>query len=350
MVTPVAIGSRLIGGEAPCFVIAEAGVNHNGDVQLALDMIDAATACGADAVKFQTFCADSLVTSKAPKASYQRGHTNDSETQYEILKRLELDADAHRRLVERCCARGIMFMSSAFDEGSIDLLDELGVAVYKVPSGEIDNSPYLTHVAGKGKPIILSTGMSTLDEVSAAVDVISNGGHPPVIILHCVSCYPALPTQVNLRALQTLEDAFNVPIGFSDHTLGIAIALAAAARGAAVIEKHITLDRSLVGPDHHASVEPDEFALMVDGVRAIESALGDGRKMPAAAEAETAAVARKSLVAAHDIAAGTVLEPDHLVIKRPGTGLSPTAKEQVIGRRSRVLITSGTPLRENMLE
>lgn len=349
MQTEFAIVDRIVGSSHPCFIIAEAGVNHNGDLRLAMDLIDIAADAGADAVKFQTFIADRLVTRDAPKAAYQAETTGDGESQYEMLRRLELSAQDHRALIERCRERGILFLSTPFDEQAADLLDSLGVGAFKTPSGELTNLPYLRHIAAKGKPMIVSTGMATLGEVEEAVDAISQNGCHQVALLHCVSSYPADPAAINLRAMATLKQAFSVPVGYSDHTSGLEIAFASVALGAAVIEKHFTIDRGMPGPDHRASLEPDELAGLVRGIRAVELALGNGRKYPTISEADTAQVARKSLVLARDISSGEAIAKDDIVIMRPGTGIAPKYREQVIGRSARYAMTAGTVLTWNAL-
>ena len=346
----IAIGGRRVGPDQPCFVIAEAGVNHNGDLELARRLVDAAAEAGADAVKFQTFSADRLATAAAPLADYQRRNTGIEDSQRAMLHRLELTAEAHRELMARCRERGILFLSSPFDEDSADFLEELGVPAFKIPSGELTNVPFLAHVARKGRPLIVSTGMATLDEVRPAVETIRQAGSPPLALLHCVSSYPAQPADVNLRAMATLREAFAAPVGFSDHTAGTDIALAAVALGANILEKHLTLDRTLPGPDHLASLEPDEWIAMVAALRRIEAALGDGRKRPAPSEADAARVARKSLVAAGDLPAGCVLRRDHLAVRRPGTGLPPGRLESVLGRRLRQALAAGAVLTEDLLE
>lgn len=327
------IGNRAVGKEHPCFVIAEAGVNHNGDLGKALRLIDAAADAGADAVKFQTFKTTRLVTKSAPKAAYQIKNSGNGESQYEMLKRLELSEEAHLQLMAYCIEKELIFMSTPFDELSADLLETLGVLCYKIPSGEIPNLPYLRHIARKGLPMVVSTGMAYLAEVEAAVRALEEVGHADFVLLHCVSNYPADPSDVNLRAMHSMETAFGTLVGYSDHTLGIEVALAAVAMGACVLEKHFTLDRTLPGPDHRASLEPDELKQMIDGIRIVELAKGDGRKRPAASEQNTAAVARKSLVAALDLPAGTVLTEELIGVKRPGTGLAPTMKPILIGRK-----------------
>ncbi len=320
---------------SPVFVIAEAGVNHNGSVDLALRLIDAARASGADAVKFQTFQADLLATRIAPKAAYQERLTAPTESQFEMLQRLELDAAAHRRLLDHSRQLGIQFLSSPFDRESADLLAAMDVPLFKVPSGEITNFPFLRHLARKGKPLIVSTGMSTLGEVEEAVAVLHGEGATALTLLHCVTEYPAPYAEVNLRAMQTLKTAFGLPVGYSDHTPGIEIAVAAVAMGAMVIEKHFTLDRSLPGPDHAASLEPAELQHMVTAIRNVEAALGTGIKSPAPCELPNLSVARKSLVAAHALPAGHRITVGDLDIKRPGTGLAPKFLPALLGRSLR---------------
>jgi N,N'-diacetyllegionaminate synthase len=347
-VPAVRVAERTIGAGHQCFVVAEAGVNHNGDVKQARALVDAAIAAGADAVKFQTFRAEQLVTGDAPKADYQQRTTGSDESQLAMLKRLELDEHSHRELLAYCGAKRILFLSTPFDEASADFLESLDVAAFKLPSGEVTNLPFLRHVARKHKPIILSTGMATLSEVSRAVDAIWQEGNRSLVLLHCVSNYPADPADSNLRAMATLGDAFGVPAGFSDHTMGDAMALAAVALGASVIEKHLTLDRALPGPDHQASMEPDAFRQMVERIHAVESGLGSGRKQPVAREAAVARVARKSLVAARPIPAGTVLAHEMIAIRRPGTGLAPDQLESVVGKRTLVDVAEGTLLTREM--
>jgi N-acetylneuraminate synthase len=338
------VGPRSIGTGHPVFIIAEAGVNHNGDMNLARQLIDVAAQAGVDAVKFQTFRAEKVVSPYAPKATYQQQKIGDEESQLEMVKRLELPFESFRELYNYCHTRNILFMSTPFDEDSVDFLADLGMTIFKIPSGEITNLPFLTHVARKGRPMIVSTGMAFLGEVEAAVRAIEAVGNHSFALLHCVSNYPANPADVNLRAMQTMTRAFNVPVGYSDHTLGSEVALAAVALGACIIEKHFTLDRNLPGPDHQASAEPAELAALVRGIRVVEASLGDGRKQPAASEANTAAVARKSLVAACDIPAGATLTEMMIALKRPGTGLPPAMREFLIGRVARTMISAGTLL------
>jgi len=327
------IDERRIGVSAPVFIVAEAGVNHNGNPALARRLVDAAAECGADAVKFQTFTVDALLTREAPKAGYQVETTGAGESQREMLARLELGADRLAELRDRAGKHGLVFFSAPFDEASADALEALDVAVYKVPSGEITNLPLLRHIAAKGRPIILSTGMATLEEVEQAVAAIRAAGDPPLALLHCLSAYPAPVEEVNLRAMDSLASRFGYPVGFSDHTLGIEIAVAAAARGAAIIEKHLTLDKTLPGPDHRASLDVAEFSAMVRAIRSVESALGDGVKRPMPSEADTRRVARKSLVAARALKAGERVAAGDLASKRPGTGISPAELPRVLGLR-----------------
>lgn len=320
------------------FIIAEAGVNHNGSLDLALRLVDAAKASGADAVKFQTFRADLLATRSARKAPYQERTTANAESQFEMLQRLQLDAAAHQRLIDHCRQIGIQFLSSPFDTQSADLLATLDVPLYKVPSGEITNLPFLQHLAGKGRPLILSTGMSTLGEVEEAVQVLQAAGATQLTLLHCVTEYPAPYAEVNLRAMQTLKSAFGLPVGYSDHTPGIDIAIAAVALGAEVIEKHFTLDRLLPGPDHSASLEPVEFRQMVAAIRHVEAALGTGIKAPAPCELPNLLIARKSVVAARSLPAGHQLATGDLDIKRPGNGIAPKLLPALIGRTLRASV------------
>jgi N,N'-diacetyllegionaminate synthase len=348
-IVPIEIAGRKVGPGHPCFIIAEAGVNHNGDPHMARQLVDAAIESGADAVKFQSFITEEVITPGAPKAEYQKETTGSVESQFDMVKRLELSPESHRDLKNYCDSRGILFMSSPFDVASADLLSQLDVAVFKIPSGEITNLPFLAHIAGKGKPMIVSTGMAYLSEVETAVHTIEKTGNREYTLLHCVSNYPADPADVNLMAMGTMLAAFGVPVGYSDHTLGIDVPIAAVALGASVVEKHLTLDQSLPGPDHRASLEPGQFKAMVSGIRNVESALGHGRKEPAASEANTASVARKSLVAAQDIAAGAVLTEALVAIKRPGTGLPPAVRPHLVGRTARKLIPAGTQISLEML-
>ena len=350
MVTTIKFHDWEIGPGKPCFIIAEVGVNHNGRIELAKKLVDAAVQAGADAVKFQTFKAEKLITAQAPKANYQIQSTGAGESQFEMLKRLELSYVQFQELYKYCQEQSILFLSSPFDDESADFLESLGVVAFKIGSGEITNLPFLTYVAQKNKPILLSTGMSYLGEVEAAVRVIYGAGNEKLALFHCTSNYPAAPIDVNLRAMRTLSSAFGVPIGYSDHTEGNEISFAAIALGACMLERHFTLDKKLPGPDHSASLEPGELEALVKGVRKIEAALGDGRKIPTSSELNTASVARKSLVAAQDILAHTILSDALIEIKRPGTGLPPSMKAAILGRKTRVAIHSGDLIRLEDLE
>jgi N-acetylneuraminate synthase len=314
-------------------IIAEAGVNHNGSLERALQMIDAAAAAGADAVKFQSFDPSSLVAAGAAKAAYQARQTG-SGTQLEMLAALTLDEAAHVALLRRCAERGISFLSTPFDIPSVALLASLGVREYKLPSGEINDLPVLRAVAGVAESVLLSTGMATLEEIGSALDALEATGLPRncVTLLHCTSEYPAPLDEVNLLAMRELADTFDVPVGYSDHTEGIDVATAAAALGAVVIEKHFTLDRTLPGPDHAASIEPDELAALVSATAKIARALGEGHKVPTPSELRNAPVVRKSIVAVRSIEAGEPFTEKNLTTKRPGTGLSPMLWDSVIGR------------------
>jgi N-acetylneuraminate synthase len=299
---------------------------------LAKKLADAAKAGGADAVKYQSFKAESVISSRASKAEYQKKTTGSAESQLDMVRKLELSDDDHRALAAYCRGIGITFLSTPFGESSADLLEELGVPLFKLPSGEITNKPLIQHVARKGKPLILSTGMSTLAEVADAVKWIREVSSAPLTLLHCLTEYPAPVDQVNLRAMDTLRDHFGLPAGYSDHTPGIEISVAAAARGAAVIEKHLTLDKSLPGPDQAASLDPAEFAALVRAVRAVGAALGDGVKRAAPCEVGNRCVARRSVVAAKGLPAGHVLTRADLAVKRPGNGIPPAELERLPGR------------------
>lgn len=317
------------------FIIAEAGVNHNGDMETAKKLVDVAAAAGADAVKFQTFRAEKLVCKNAKKAEYQMETTDAAESQFEMLKKLELTPQMHEELMAYCRQKGIRFLSTPFDVDSLHDLVERGVELIKLPSGEITNYPLLREAARSGKKIILSTGMSTLDEVRNAVDVLKENGGTDITALHCNTEYPTPYADVNLAAMKTIRDEIGVPVGYSDHTTGIEIPIAAAALGAVVIEKHFTLDRNMEGPDHKASLEPDELAEMVRAVRHIELAIGDGRKEPSQSEKKNMDIARKSIVAGCDIKAGEAFTEENVTAKRPGTGLSPMLWNQVIGQKAK---------------
>jgi N,N'-diacetyllegionaminate synthase len=318
-------------------IIAEAGVNHNGDLELAERLVDHAAAAGADLVKFQTFSASRLATRNAHKAAYQVESTGAAESQFDMLRRLELTPDMHRHLIEHCRKRQIGFFSTGFDLESIDLLLSLGQELFKIPSGEITNLPYLRHIGRLRKEVIVSTGMATLGDVEAALEALCAAGAPRerITLLHCTTEYPAPMEEVNLRAMQSLRAAFGVAVGYSDHTPGIEIPIAAVALGATLIEKHFTVDRTLPGPDHKASLEPHELEAMVRSIRNVERALGDGIKRPTDSELRNRPIARKSIVARVNIARGEVLTSDKLGTKRPGTGLSPMLWDRVVGSVAR---------------
>lgn len=315
-------------------IIAEAGVNHNGELAVAKRLVDVAAEAGADLVKFQTFSADELVTAQARSADYQLANSSTDESQHAMLRRLELTRDMHEELLAHCKARRIGFFSTAFDIGSVDLLVDLHLDRLKIPSGEITNLPYLRHIGSLGKRLILSTGMATLREIEEALAILEAAGtsRQRITVLHCNTEYPTPMEDVNLRAMLTIRDAFGVQVGYSDHTLGIEVAIAAVALGATVIEKHFTLDRRMTGPDHKASLEPAELAAMVAAIRNIERALGDGCKRPSASEAKNLPVVRKSLVAACSIRKGESFTQVNITAKRPGTGLSPMRLDEVLGR------------------
>jgi len=316
-------------------IIAEAGVNHNGDAALAKEMIACAAECGADMIKFQTFVPGRMVAASAQKAGYQRQATGGGESQLEMLKRLVLPADVYAELKEACARHGIGFLSTPFDLESVAFLESIGIGLWKVPSGEITNLPYLIRIARTGKPVILSTGMSTMKEVADAVDILRAHGADGITLLHCTTEYPAPYEDVNLRAMVALRDRFGLPAGYSDHTQGIEIPIAAAALGAAVIEKHFTLDRHMPGPDHMASLEPGELAAMVRGIRKVEAAMGTGEKAPSPSEAKNLAVVRKSIVAACPIKKGEAFTEANLCAKRPGTGVSPMRWYEVLGKKAK---------------
>lgn len=321
------------------FIIAEAGVNHNGNMDTAIKLIDMAKRAGADAIKFQTFKSERLVTCSTPKAKYQKANTGSNESQLEMLKRLELTSDNFKRLFSYCRKKNIIFMSTPFDEKSADMLDRLGMGIFKIPSGEITNKPLIQHIAGKNKPVILSTGMSYLGEVEKAVRWIyeiwnKSGFNQQLTLLHCVSNYPAHAADVNLYAMNTLKAAFGLSVGYSDHTQGIEIPIAAVAMGAKVIEKHFTLDKNMKGPDHKASLEPNELKAMVKAIRNVEKAMGDGIKRPTEKEDETRIIARRSLVAKRDIKKGDVINSGDIIIKRPGSGILPEFKETIRGMKA----------------
>ena len=318
-------------------IIAEAGVNHNGNLETAKRLIEIAAKAGADLVKFQTFSADRLVTISASKADYQLKTTSPNESQYKMIRKLELSREMHEELISHCKKCGVGFFSTGFDPQSVDLLAELGLDRFKVPSGEITNLPYLRHIGRYGKSVIMSTGMARLGEIEAALEVLGEAGtsRDQVTVLHCNTEYPTPMANVNLKAMLAIRDAFGVHVGYSDHTLGIEVPIAAVALGACVIEKHFTLDRGMEGPDHQASLEPGELTAMVSAIRNIEVALGDGRKAPSAEELKNKKIARKSIVAATRIERGQVFAEENLTVKRPGHGIDPMAWDSLLGREAK---------------
>lgn len=335
-------------------IIAEAGVNHNGELKKAIELIDAACEAGADVLKFQTFKAEKLVSLSAGKAEYQKKNDpNDDSTQFEMLKALELSEKDHHTLKDECEKRGIQFLSTAFDEDGIQFLQDLGVPFFKSPSGELTNRPYLARLAGTGKPVILSTGMATMDEIGAAIDVLTqNGlGKDQIIVLHCNTDYPTAPEDANLLAMNTIGRELGVKVGYSDHTLGIEVPIAAVALGAKVIEKHFTLDRSLPGPDHRASLEPDELKQMVTAIRIVEKAIaGDGRKIPTPGELKNRDIARKSLFVKSALEKGQIIDYPDLIALRPGDGISPMEIDRVVGKKTTRIIHPNEQLKWDQIE
>ena len=318
------------------FIVAEAGVNHNGDINLAKKLIDIAAKAGADAVKFQTFKTELCVSKNAKKASYQEENTGKEESQFDMIKKLELNENMHKELIAYCKQKNITFLSTPFDSDSIKLLDELGLSTFKIPSGEITNLPYLRQIGGLNKKIILSTGMANLGEVEAAIDVLVKSGtkRENISLLHANTQYPTPMEDVNLKAMITLKNAFGLEVGYSDHTLGIEVDIAAVAMGAKIIEKHFTLDKNMPGPDHKASLEPGELSAMVRAIRNIELALGDGLKHFSKSESENIKIARKSIVAKRDIKKGEIFSEQNICVKRPGDGINPMRWDEVIGQIS----------------
>jgi N-acetylneuraminate synthase/N,N'-diacetyllegionaminate synthase len=334
-VKKIRVGDRLLGEGEPTFIVAEIGVNHNGSLRMAKKLIDVAKNVGADAVKFQAFKAERIVTKYAEKASYQKETTDPQKSQYDMLKKLELEDEEIKELHTCANKRNIIFLSSAFDDESVDLLDSLDVPAFKVASGEVTNFPLLRHMAEKKRPIILSTGLSSLDEIKEALEVFEEKGLEDIVLLHCVTSYPAKAEEANLKVMDLLKRKFGFPVGFSDHTLGIAVPMAAVALGAVLIEKHFTMDKKLPGPDHRVSLEPDEFKQMVMGIKDVEQALGDGVKQLTLQEQEIRKAARRSIVAKIRIRKGTVIREDMLDFKRPGIGLEPKNLRKVIGKEAK---------------
>ena len=315
------------------FIIAEAGVNHNGSIELAKKLIDVAVEAGVDAVKFQTFKTENLVSKNSQKATYQKENMNDGDnSQFNMLKKLELDLDTHHELIEYCNSKNIMFLSTPFDHDSIDMLNDLKLAIFKIPSGEITNLPYLRHIGSLKKEVILSTGMANMGEIEDALDVLIKAGtlKENIIVLHANTMYPTPMEDVNLKAMVTIGNTFDVAFGYSDHTLGIEVDIGAVAMGASCIEKHFTLDKTMEGPDHKASLEPDELIAMVKGIRNIELALGSKVKKPSPSETPNIEIARKSIVANTNIKKGELLTKDNLAIKRPANGINPMRWDEIV--------------------
>ena len=315
------------------FIIAEAGVNHNGSIELAKKLIDVASDAGVDAVKFQTFKSENLVSKNAVKAEYQKETTDASESQFDMLKKLELDVDTHHKLIAYCKNKNILFLSTPFDHDSIDMLNDLGLKIFKIPSGEITNLPYLRYIGSLNKEVILSTGMADMGEIEDALDVLTNAGtlKEKITVLHANTMYPTPMEDVNLRAMVTIGNTFDVAYGYSDHTLGIEVDIASVAMGATVIEKHFTLDKTMEGPDHKASLEPHELTSMVKAIRNIEIALGSIMKKPSPSETPNIKIARKSIVASSNIKKGEVFTEDNLAVKRPSTGITPMRWDEIVG-------------------
>ena len=332
----------MVGPGHPTFIIAEAGVNHNGDPQLARELVDAAAESGAQAVKFQTFKAEKLVTRSASRADYQVANLGEDGSQFDMLKRLELKYEFHRELMDYAESKGLVFLSTPFDLEAIDFLADLGVSAFKAGSGDLTNLPYLDQMARQGRPLIISTGMANLAESREAVETIQATGNRELIVLHCTTNYPCPLEEVNLAAMQTMKQELGVMVGYSDHTVGTLVPTMAVAAGAQVIEKHFTLDKNMEGPDHRASLEPDELAKMVREIKTMEQVLGSGEKVPNVSEEKIMQVVRKSIVAAVDIAEGSVLSPEMLTIKRPGTGLHPREFTRILGKKTSRNIAADT--------
>jgi N-acetylneuraminate synthase len=349
MTQTIEIGGRVIGEDSPVFIIGEAGVNHNGDIQLAKKLVDAAISAGVDGVKFQTFKTEDLTTRHAEMAEYQVDNIGKSSSQFEMIRKLELDYDAFNELQRYCSRKGILFLSTPHTSDAMRFLDSI-VPAFKIGSGDLTNLPFLEELADLRKPIILSTGMSTLEEVRDAVTTILGRGNEDLALLHCVTNYPAVMEDMNLRAIETLRNEFKLLVGFSDHSTGFAASIAAVSLGAVILEKHFTLDRTLPGPDHKASLDPVQLKEYVKTVRETQISLGNGIKKPAPCEIPIKDVARKSLIASRDIDSDTVLEEAMISIKRPGSGISPRFLSELIGKRTKVDIKNDTLFSWDMLE
>jgi len=350
MIKQIKINGKIIGKNQPVFIIAEAGVNHNGDIEIAKKLVDVAFEAGADAIKFQTFNAETLVTKNAKQADYQTENIGKKESQFEMLKRLELKREYHQELFDYSTKKGIIFLSTPFSEGDVFFLDEIGLPLFKIGSSDTNNLPFLRDVAVMGKPMIVSTGMSELNDVLEAVSIIRKSGNENMVVLHCTAQYPTPMNEVNLRAMLTIQEKCDVLIGYSDHTVGIEVPIAAVALGATVIEKHFTLDRNMEGPDHKASLEPNELKAMVGAIRNIEKALGSPNKKVSYVTMKVAEVAQKSLIAAHDIQAGKIIQKSDVVIKRPGAGIKPKQLEELVGKKTLVNIPVDTIIKWEDIE
>ncbi len=340
----IKIGNRLVGEGEPCFIIAEAGSNHDGKLEQAKQLIDIATGANADAVKFQSFLADKIVAKTKERASYLDKLVSKNETMHDIFKKLELPGEWLKELYDYAESKGLIFLSTPFDEEAVDLLDEIGVEAFKVASFEIVHLPLLRYIAKKGKPLILSTGMASLSDIEEALETIYQEGNDQVIVLHCGINYPLSFEDVNLRAMGTVKQALQIPVGYSDHTMGITVPIAAVSSGASVIEKHFTISRNLSGPDHPFALEPNELRIMVKEIRNTEKALGSPIKRRTKSEEEMYKLGRRSIFAIKDIAKGEVIEREDLAILRPGFGIHPRCLERVIGRTAKVKIGANTPI------
>ncbi len=345
----IKFSSRRIGDGEPIFIIAEAGVNHNGDMKIAKQLVDGAVTAGVDAVKFQTFKTENLTTKRSDLADYQKEQVKEYESQFDMIKSLELSYHSFVELKEYCDNRGILFLSTPHTADAVDFLDSL-IPAYKIGSGDLTNHPFLKMIASKGKPIFLSTGMATLQEVREAVQAIQEIDKSELLLLHCLTNYPADIRDSNLRAINTLRTEFSLPVGFSDHTMGLAASIAAVALGACMIEKHFTTDRNLPGPDHKASLEPAKLRELVDSIRNVESALGTGIKEPTEEEIKIRAVARKSIVSVVGIPKGAVITEEMIDIKRPGQGIAPKHFDDMIGKRAAKDILEDSVLTWDMIE
>ena len=349
MAEPISFGTRVIGPGHPVLVIAEAGVNHNGDREMALELVRAAQACGADAVKFQTFKAEDIVTESAPKAAYQLEVTDRGESQIDMLRKIELPEDYYEDLMGSCKDLGIEFLSTAYNFSDVDFLVSQGVKAIKIASGQMVETPFLEHASGAGVPLIVSTGMCSLAESREGVDAIRGAGNPPLVVLQCTTNYPSSIDDANLRAMVTLREELGVLVGYSDHTETDYTALASVALGAVVVEKHFTLDKGLQGPDHTSSCDPSDLTRLIQGIRAVESALGSADKLPTERESRNIRGMRRSVVSLRAIAAGEKITRDAVGFKRPATGIAPRRLMEVVGREARVDVPADVPLQEDMI-